>query len=53
MRSDFRTAMWVGVDEAIFLRADARSTPVAGLSELGVVVSLLSPRATFQPQVNV
>jgi hypothetical protein len=45
--------MWVGVDEAIFLRADARSTPVAGLSELGVVVFLLSPRASFQPQVNV
>ena len=35
--------MWVGVDEAIFLRADAKSTPVAGLSELGVVVLYYLP----------
>jgi hypothetical protein len=48
MRSDFRAAMWVGVDEAIFLRADARSTPVAGLSELGVVVSLPELLSSFK-----
>jgi hypothetical protein len=33
--------MWVGVDAALFLREDARSTPLAGLSELGAVVSLV------------
>jgi hypothetical protein len=44
--------MWVGVDEALFLRGDARSTPVAGLSELGVVVSYIS-RAFFTIQLNV
>jgi hypothetical protein len=42
--------MWVGVDEALFLRGDARSTPVAGLSELGTVVSLYLP--DFVPPSN-
>jgi hypothetical protein len=49
MWSDFRIAMWVGVDEAIFLRADARSTPVAGLSELGVVVSRIISQGFVLP----
>jgi len=40
--------MWVGVDVAIFLRGDARSTPVAGLSELGGVVSLPELLSSFK-----
>ena len=49
VRSDLRTAKWVGVDEALFLRADARSAPVAGLSELGVAVSLYLPSFFHHP----